>query len=226
LVQDTSKPKPKLLVRFPVQTQFGSVPNRTSATLDSDPPAYSESSSSLSESEQSLPENNIETLVVTPKKRKRTTAAATRPTTAGVDKSITYILAILSADEIKKAIAKCSPKTLTLQLTTDEPWDTVKVQLLVKISQALNPKVVDHNNYTVTFFIPCIFTKPSAPLHSDDNYKLLLHYYSKCTPGKEQPISVVITENADAMAKDKENEDPTTKQGKKVCIHTLASLHH
>jgi len=32
-VQDTSKPKPKLPVWFPVQTQFGSVPNWTSATL-------------------------------------------------------------------------------------------------------------------------------------------------------------------------------------------------
>jgi hypothetical protein len=126
--------------------------------------------SSASKSEISQPENEVEIPIVTPKKRKKTTAAAATAPTKGVDQSITYILSIFSADEIKKAVAKRCPKTLSLQLTTDEPWDTIKAQLLVKISQALNPKVIDYNNYTVMFFIPRVFPKPGAPLQSDDDY--------------------------------------------------------
>ena len=115
---------------------------------------------------------------------------------------------------MKKAVAKCCPKMLSLQLTTDEPWDTVTAQLLVKISQALNLKGFDYSNYTVMCFIPCILPKPGTPLQSDDDY-------SKCMSGKEQAISVVITENAD-----KENKDPMKKQGKNLCICTLASRCH
>jgi hypothetical protein len=76
------------------------------------------------------------------------------------------------------------------------------------------------------FFIPRIFPKPGAPLQSDDDYKLLLRYYLKCTPGKEQPISVVVTENADATAAGKENEDPKKTQGKNVRTGTFAAQRH
>ena len=136
-----------------------------------------------------------------------------------------YILSIFSADEIKKAVAKRSPKMLSLQLSTDEPWDTIKAQFLIKISQALNPKVIDYNNYTVMFFIPHIFPKPGAPLQSDDDYKLLLRYYSKCTPGKEQAISVMVTENVDTTAAEKENKDPKEKRSVlEILLHCVTNL--
>ena len=185
-----------------------------SIITNSDPPAYSESSVSPSESELSQAENDIP--VVTPKKRKKSTVPATTAPAMAVDKSITYILSIFTTDDMKKAVAKRCPKTLSLQLTVDEPWDTVKAQFLAKISQALNPAVIDYENYTVMFSIPRILSKPGAPLQSDEDYKLLLRYYAKCTPGKEHAINVIVTENGNTTAAEKENDDPKKKKGNKV----------
>src|ERR1700677_4651539 len=40
-----------------------------------------------------------------------------------------------------------------MQLSTDEPWDMMKVQILVKSFAALNPPLVDFDNYESNFTI-------------------------------------------------------------------------
>ena len=58
-------------------------------------------------------------------------------------KQITYLIAILTPEEAKKAQSKQAPVSTSLELWSDEPWDTVKAQFLVKISDALSPQNLD-----------------------------------------------------------------------------------
>jgi hypothetical protein len=55
---------------------------------------------------------------------------------------------------MKKPILKCVAKTHTIQQGSNQEWDTLKVQILAKISASLNPKVLDINDYTILFHIP------------------------------------------------------------------------
>jgi hypothetical protein len=49
------------------------------------------------------------------------------------------MLTLTSATELKKAALKHKTKSTNLRLNSDEPFDTFKVQIIVKISQALKP---------------------------------------------------------------------------------------
>ena len=85
-----------------------------------------------------------------------------------------YIVAIFSPAELKKPVTKRVPKNLSLRLSTDEPWDTVKAQILVKIDAALNPQSIKFENYSIAYTIPHIVSKPGYPLFSADDYALLV----------------------------------------------------
>jgi hypothetical protein len=85
-----------------------------------------------------------------------------------------YIVAIFPPAELKKAITKCVPKNMSLRLSTEEPWDTVKAQILIKIDTALNPWSINFENYSIAYTIPHILSKPSYPLSSTDDYALLV----------------------------------------------------
>ena len=56
-------------------------------------------------------------------------------------------LLILSATELKKPISRQEPKGASFTLTSDEPWGTLKVQLLVKINSALQPNKISFADY-------------------------------------------------------------------------------
>jgi hypothetical protein len=132
-----------------------------------------------------------------------------------------YILTLLSHAEAKKSAANRCAKSLSLSLSRDEPWDTVMAQLMVKISQAFGLDVVDLGNYKVMFFINRLYPKPGALLQTEDDYGLLLHYYGKASPGKEQAVNVSITENAPVSEKENVPVDDAKKKGKKVCLAHL-----
>ena len=51
--------------------------------------------------------------------------------------TINYAVAFFSSAEMKKPSSECVPKSSSFHLRTDEPWDTLKAQLLVKVSDAL-----------------------------------------------------------------------------------------
>jgi hypothetical protein len=128
---------------------------------------------------------------------------------------ITYLLAIFSAIEMKKTVNKRMPKSHTIQLTTDEPWSTVEAQLLVKISAALSPLVLDISHYDIMCYIPRVLPKPSMGFSSETDYSILQQRIEKMTT-KDPTINVTIIQAADPL--DKENvalDENTVEQGKK-----------
>ena len=107
-------------------------------------------------------------------KARRKTINKTQDPTAPIPK-LDYILTLFSATEMKKSATKYEPKKSSLQLSADEPWDTVKAQILVtKIDEVLKPSTLSIDNYEVLFTIPCVVSKPSYPLASAMDYSILL----------------------------------------------------
>ena len=141
-------------------------------------------------------------------------------------KKITYILSIFAASEVKKAVAKRVAKNYSVQLGLDELWDTVKAQLLVKISMALNPPVLDFAHYDVMFHIPHVLPKPGMSLAGEDDYEFLL----QCAHSvKNNTLIINLSITKIAAPADKENIPEAdgvdkTKSKKKVCLHILTSL--
>jgi hypothetical protein len=160
-------------------------------------------------------------------KRKKTHVAIAPAPTATVTPAnstpkIMYILTLLSHVEAKKSAANRCPKSLSLSLSRDEPWDTVMAQLMAKMSQAFGVDVVELGNFKVMFYINRLYPKPGALLQSEDDYKLLLHYYGKASPGKEPAVNVSITENIPVSEKENAPADDTKKKGnKKVSVSQL-----
>jgi hypothetical protein len=88
---------------------------------------------------------------------------------------IMYMTTTLSALEAKKAVSKRVPINESFELSTEEPWDTLKAQLLVKIDNALSPKNLDYQQYHVMFFVPKAgLVKPGLTLSTNEHYTTLL----------------------------------------------------
>jgi hypothetical protein len=111
-------------------------------------------------------------------------------------------------------------------LSTSEPWDTVKAQLLVKIAAELSPPYLDYSHYDVMVYISRILPKPGMPLVTPENYASLLARVNNMTT-LTPTVNITIEEKAPTtIGKDgKENErkenqddsdnDSDAKEGKK-----------
>jgi hypothetical protein len=180
------------------------------------PSRDSESSESSGDSDSAEP-------VEVPQKRpkppaKRVPAPQGNPNPAGV--MLDYIIAIFSPAEMKKAINKRLPKNMSLRLSTDEPWDTVKAQILVKIDAALNPQSINYEHYNVSYSIPRVIAKPGYPLSADTDYTILVDRARK-------PKLVHLNVTPIASADDKENnpaDQDAEKQKKKRSRRDPAEL--
>ena len=126
--------------------------------------------------------------------------------------TINYAISVFSSAEMKKATSKRVPKCSSFQLRTEEPWDTLKAQLLVKVFDALGDAAsLDFSKYNFVVSILRVISKPGLPLTSDDDYDLLL---TKIRIGKvKEPIlaNVTITQLDD----NKENEPAANDKSKK-----------
>ncbi|KAJ7742536.1 hypothetical protein B0H16DRAFT_1890211 [Mycena metata] len=73
---------------------------------------------------------------------------------------ITYTVNFLaSLDRSKKIPATRTPiQTLIISLGDDEPFDTLKAQILVRVDNVYNPPTLDFDDYDITFTIPRIVT--------------------------------------------------------------------
>jgi hypothetical protein len=71
---------------------------------------------------------------------------------------VMYLLSITSASESKKA-SQHESVSHRIELSSDEPWDTVKAQFLKEIDDALSPNQIQFNHYDVSFKIPCIVSE-------------------------------------------------------------------
>lgn len=121
-------------------------------------------------------------------------------------KKITYLVTILSVSEAKKKPVQRNTAAHRLELPSDEPWDTVKAQLLQKISVVLSPTELDFDNYKISFKIPHLLPLPTS-LASDDDYKFMLKQATKGTSDsnahieieekKVKKVSVICTSAAD-----------------------------
>lgn len=132
---------------------------------------------------------------------------------------------------MKKPVSKRTPKSISLQLSTDEPWDTMKAQILVKIDTVLKPKTLDFPDYTVMFYILRNLPKPGMNLCSEDDHNRLLQRARNLNT-KTPTIHLTITENTkDDVNENKENEDedeedePAPKAKKKVRTRCICIVH-
>jgi hypothetical protein len=111
---------------------------------------------------------------------------------------------------MNKPASKRTPKSHSLQLPTDKAWDTVKAQILEKISVSLRPQNLDFNNYTVLFYITRLVSKPGMPLTKPEEYTFMIEQAMKL---KTPLVNMTITENKNKNDPDKENQDRDEDEG-------------
>jgi hypothetical protein len=133
-------------------------------------PPDSESTDVTSDSSATATPASVNRKQAHPKSAQSTQSSAT---------TITYILALFSAADMKQAVSKRRPKNGSLQLSLEKPWDTLKAQLLAKIDTLLKPKTISYEDYKVMFYIPRVVPKPGISLTTDTDYTLLLECVRK-----------------------------------------------
>lgn len=84
------------------------------------------------------------------------------------------------------------PKNTFLQLAADEPWDTFKAQLLVKVDGVLNSTTIAFEDYGFNFLVPHIHTK-LTDLTDEDSYRFMVECALK---GKDPAISITVKPRA------------------------------
>ncbi|KAI6046801.1 hypothetical protein EDC04DRAFT_2597903 [Pisolithus marmoratus] len=106
-------------------------------------------------------------------------------------KAVLYNVLIFPASELKKDdIKKRKGLTSYFKLDSDKPYDTWKAQLLVRISQKLNPIQIAYEDYDVSFTIPRVYPSPLL-IMTDDDYNFLLEHVRKA---KEPMANVYVQE--------------------------------
>ncbi|KAI6004822.1 hypothetical protein EDD15DRAFT_2515468 [Pisolithus albus] len=119
--------------------------------------------------------------------------------------NITYYLALFSEAEMKKTVKQRKASNTFLQLKPDFEWDMVKAQLLMKIMQTLQPKLIDFSDYDFTWNIPRQQSS-QMQLQTDDDYKFLIAHALKM---KEPAVNVKI--EARVAKKGKKNDSGTER---------------
>jgi hypothetical protein len=122
---------------------------------------------------------------------------------------------------MKKPVSKHAAKTHTIQQGSDQEWDTLKVQILAKISASLNPKVLDINDYTVLFHILRSVPKPGISLAKPEEYNVMI---AQAIKTKNLMVYLLVMQQENDG--DKENEESgddndgakSKKKGPKVRI--------
>ncbi|KAF8877867.1 hypothetical protein BD779DRAFT_1613105 [Infundibulicybe gibba] len=106
------------------------------------------------------------------------------------------------AAEGKKDLKKRNGTNTYIKLDDNEPFDTFKAQVLVRIEKYLKPSKLDFSNYDISFSIPRISPSPIAVAQEED-YKVLLERIAK---HKDRSANVYVQEKLKAQSKrSKEN---------------------
>jgi len=111
---------------------------------------------------------------------------------------------------MRKPAARCAIKSQSLQLLSDCPWDTIKAQILQKISISLRPATINFEHYTVLFYISRLIPKPGMPLTTPQEHAFMIDHASKA---KNPIVNLTITENEREDDRDKENEADAEDDG-------------
>jgi hypothetical protein len=84
-----------------------------------------------------------------------------------------FNLAMFSMKECSKDLKKRINKKMYMDLNNNEPFDTWRAQLLVRIKKTLNPGKLDINNYEIHFTVACVSPSPLI-VSSDEEYTNML----------------------------------------------------
>ena len=130
-------------------------------------------------------------------------------------------MSITSAVEARKTVlSKRNTKTAIIRLKTDEPWDTLKAQLLVKINEALGPSLMQYDCYDVKFYIPRVIPKPGLSLTSETEYDVMM---MKARKLKDLTINITVVQirsddNKENGAEDNDAEEQANSKTKKKYV--------
>ncbi|KAG2069985.1 hypothetical protein BDR04DRAFT_1201343 [Suillus decipiens] len=103
--------------------------------------------------------------------------------------SISYTLIMFSYTEMKKPKVKRSGEPAIIKLSNNEPFDTLKAQILKCISEALKPKKLAYNDYKITFTVAQHQTS-SLSLKKQSEYDHML----ECVLKIKAPAAKIIVE--------------------------------
>jgi hypothetical protein len=107
------------------------------------------------------------------------TIASHNPAPGPVTKEVSYIITVFSAAEMKKAKTKCEPISASVNLNSDEPWDTLMAQVLVKISNVIKPRILNFDDYALTYQIPRVLPKPGLSLITQANFDGMMKHVNR-----------------------------------------------
>ncbi|KIM88453.1 hypothetical protein PILCRDRAFT_3440 [Piloderma croceum F 1598] len=109
---------------------------------------------------------------------------------------------------MKLAALKRKPIGCLLALSSSEPWDTVKAQILSTLNKMLSPVNINIDNYEISYVIPHIVTQ-ALPLKSETDYG---HMISKATKHNTD-IKVTCIQKANKSYMNKENKRSNGENG-------------
>ena len=126
-----------------------------------------------------------------------------------LERNISCFVAVTSAAEMKKLVTNHCSKMYTFVLSSDDCWDTMKAQLLVKIDTAFNPKPQKLEDFNVMFHVPWILAKPGLHLTSDEEFTTMLQRVSKAKNNSVVHVTVsqIIRDEHEKENKDKKSCD-------------------
>jgi hypothetical protein len=87
--------------------------------------------------------------------------------------NITYDLTIYSISQMQKAENQRKSVNTFLVLASDYEFDTIKAQILMKIAESLNPKMIAFEDYSISWTIPRTQVS-SMPLRTPADYLFCL----------------------------------------------------
>jgi hypothetical protein len=116
--------------------------------------------------------------------------------TQAANSKINYVLSIYSSLEMKLAASKRKPIGRLLALSSSEPWDTFRAQILSTLDKALSLANINIDNYEISYVIPRIVTQV-LPLESETDYG---HMISKATK-HDTDIKVTCIQKANKVCR-------------------------
>jgi hypothetical protein len=105
-------------------------------------------------------------------------------------RNFTFNIAMFPAKEHSKDLKKRIGKNTYMDLNNNEPFDTWRAQLLVRIEKTLNPRKLDINNYEIHFTVARVSPSPLM-VSSDEEYENMLERVGR---SKDSACNVYVQE--------------------------------
>ncbi|KAI0026564.1 hypothetical protein K488DRAFT_75248 [Vararia minispora EC-137] len=119
---------------------------------------------------------------------------------------------VYSIKDMKQSERKRKPKTpRIIELSSDEPLDTLEAQFLSCINDSLHPSILDINDYEICYHMRSLLPKPGRQLSLDDEneYRHLVNL-ARTNNTKQCNVSVVVEEVKRTLTKRKKKTWPVT----------------